>query len=169
MSAEHRGRSDPLGWRRRAVLTIAAIVTLAAAGTALLPVLTGSAGDVRHSYTADLPIENRGIYLLTDRGVMQLYRWDIVLESFPQDAPTLTEVDRIAVVARVIAPPDRYVLYDLDRGRTVGWLAADRHETYLELVPPRLAAGRYLVVAPADSSFGGTVRHYFAIDEEAVP
>lgn len=155
----------PGRWQRRAVA--GALLTLLAALLVLpaLPWVMGIVGPVQHVYVEEVPAGNAGTYLVTDDGVMQLYTWQVEMPSFPDDAPTVTagSVREVAVVAREFDPPADYRLVDLDRGRVVPWTGSERVDGQLRLTPPRLPAGRYQLVVPKDSSFGGVTTHYVRI------
>lgn len=162
-----------LVWRRR---RFAAVFIALFASIAVLPVLPwamGILGDVQHSYTATVPDENKGAYLVTDDGVMQLYSWDVEPTDFPPDAPVLeaSRVHGLVLVQRAFDDVDAHVLYHIDRGHRVPWAGSAASPRHLELEwEGDLAPGRYLLVVPSDSSFGGVHRHYFRIaDPEEAP
>ena len=142
-------------------------VTLAIVSLPILPWTMGIVGDVQHVYTAELPAENRGAYLLTDDGVMQLYTWYVQPEEMPDDAPTLEagRVHGIGVVQKAFSAPDDYQLYELDTGQRVplGRAAEDGLQMRIDL-GRTLAAGSYMLRVPLDSMFGGSSWHYFRIE-----
>ncbi len=142
-------------------------VTLAIVSLPILPWTMGIVGDVQHVYTAELPAENRGAYLLTDDGVMQLYTWYVQPEEMPADAPTLdaSRVHGIAVVQKAFSAPDEYQLYDLGSGARVplGRATEDGLQMRIEL-GTQLAPGSYMLRVPLDSMFGGSSWHYFSIE-----
>lgn len=158
-----------VAWKRRRFAAIFVGMFGAVAVLPALPWLMGIVGDVRHSYTPTVPAENKGAYLVTGDGAMELFAWDIDPGDFPRDAPTLDarKVDQIVVVQRAFDAVDRYVLYDLDAHRRVPWAntGVDGNELRLRWAGT-LDAGRYLLLAPTDSSFGGVRRHYFRIRQD---
>ncbi len=142
-------------------------VTLAIVSLPILPWTMGIVGDVQHVYTATLPAENRGAYLLTDDGVMQLYTWYVQPEGLPEDAPALDgdRVHGIGVVQKAFSALDEYQLYDLDSGKRVplGRATEDGMQMRIELART-LAPGSYMLRVPLDSMFGGSSWHYFRIE-----
>jgi hypothetical protein len=158
--------------RRRRLVTRAGVgmgVTALLGSVAILPALPwvmGIVTDARHVYAAEVPLENRGAYLVTDQGVMQLFTWYVEPDGFPGDAPTLAEgsVREIAVVQKAFDDQDRYQLIDLTDNRTVSWSTSSKDGMRLTLVPEAaLAAADYLLVIPLDGMFGGQAWHYFRI------
>jgi hypothetical protein len=131
-----------------------------------LPWIMGIVTDARHVYTAEVPADNRGAYLVTDRGVMQLFTWYVEPDEFPRDAPTLPvgSVREIAVVQKAFDDQDRYQLIDLTDNRSVAWSSSSRDGMRLTLrLEGSLAAAEYLLVVPQDGMFGGQSWHYFRI------
>lgn len=138
----------------------------------LLPLAAGTTGDVRYSYMSKVPRQNRGTYLVTDRGALQLFAWNLPLARFPDDAAVLAaaSVREVAVVQKALSEPSSYVLVDFDHRRPVPWGAVRSDQgrgaegSLLTLRPARpLDTGRYLLVVPNDSSFGGVTENYFAL------
>jgi hypothetical protein len=159
--------------RRRRLVTRAGVgvgVTALLGSIAILPALPwvmGIVTDAQHVYAAEVPRENRGAYLVTDRGVMQLYTWYVEPDGFPRDAPTLREgsVGEIAVVQKAFDVQDRYQLIDLTDDRSVTWASTSTDGMQLTLRPDgALAAAEYVLVVPLDGMFGGQSWHYFRID-----
>jgi len=130
-----------------------------------LPWVMGITGPVQHVYTASVPADNRGTYLVTGQGVMQLFAWQVEMPAYPDDAPTLPagSIEEVAVVAREFDEPAAYRLVAVDTGRPVPWAGSRRVDGQLRLVPPPLPGGRYEIVVPRDSSFGGVTTHYFRL------
>jgi hypothetical protein len=158
--------------RRRRLVTRGGVgigVTALLGSIAILPVLPwvmGIVADARHVYAAEIPQDNRGAYLVTDRGVMQLFTWYVEPDEFPRDAPTLPEgsVREIAVVQKVFDDQDRYQLIDLTDNRAVGFASSSKEGMRLTLRPDgALVTGEYLLVVPLDGMFGGQSWHYFRI------
>jgi hypothetical protein len=158
--------------RRRRLVTRAGVgigVTALLGSIAILPALPWAMGivtDARHVYAAEVPPDNRGAYLVTDRGVMQLFTWYVQPDAFPRDAPTLApgSVREIAVVQKVFDDQDRYQLIDLTTNRSVAFGSSSTAGMRLTLRPDgALAAGEYLLVVPLDGMFGGQSWHYFRV------
>jgi hypothetical protein len=158
--------------RRRRLVTHAGVgmgVTALLGSVAILPALPWAMGivsDAQHVYAAAIPADNRGAYLVTDRGVMQLFTWYVQPDGFPRDAPTLPlgSVREIAVVQKVFDDPDRYQLIDLTANRSVALASGSRDGMRLTFRPVgALAAAEYLLVVPLDGMFGGQSWHYFRI------
>jgi hypothetical protein len=158
--------------RRRRLVTRAGVgmgVTALLGSVAILPALPwvmGIVTDARHVYAAEVPRDNRGAYLVTDRGVMQLYTWYVEPDGFPGDAPTLPagSIREIAVVQKAFDDQDRYQLIDLTANRPVAWASSSTDGMRLTLRPvAALAADEYLLVIPLDGMFGGQSWHYFRV------
>lgn len=162
--------ADELSRRRRTV-NMALVGTLPAAifaALAVLPALPwalGITGDFSSPYLETVPARARGAYLVTARGVLQLYPWDVDPSRFPGDAPTLaaSQVRSLAVVQKQPGDGPRYRLVDLGEGKILAWHRIVRRGTMLSLEPPALHPGRYVLEVPAESMFGGTQRHYFRV------
>ena len=80
--------ADTLRQRRRriarlGVVTGATLLLGAVATLPLLPWPMGIVTDAQHVYIEEVPAENRGTYLVTEQGVMQLYTWRIEPSQFP--------------------------------------------------------------------------------------
>lgn len=144
----------------------AAALVLLMAVLPFLPFPMGIVTDAKHVYTDTVPAENRGAYLTTDDGAMQLYTWRVEPTEFPSDAPGV-QADRIhdvVVVLKVYDPPEDYRLYELDGGHEVRWVSTGEDDAgHLVLHPPVLSPGRYMLVVPTDSMYGGVTRHYFVV------
>lgn len=151
--------------RRIAIAGAAVGMILLMGSLPFLPFPMGIVADAKHVYIDAVPSENRGAYVTTDDGVMQLYTWRVPPTEFPSDAPTFRP-DRIRsldVVLKVYDPPENYRLYEFDTSHEVAWVEASESEDALTLVPPRLDEARYMLVVPTDSMYGGTTRHYFSV------
>jgi hypothetical protein len=152
--------------RRRA--TTAAVIALFASISSL-PFLALAMGltsqSVRSSWTATVPPENRGAYIVTSSGAMQLFDWYIEPDDFPGDAPTLdpTAVERIAVVQKQHVDPASYRLVHLTTNTVVGWASSSLDGMQLTLVPPPLAPGDYELIVPTDDMFGGSTSDFFRL------
>ena len=138
----------------------------------ILPWMMGIVTDVRHVYTDSVPPDNRGAYLVTDAGVMQLFTWHVQPEGFPGDAPTLEpgSLRAATVVQKQFAEPDDYQLLNLTTGQAVEWASSVADGMQLTMRPAgELPPGEYLFIVPSDGMFGGNSMHYFrlaAADEE---
>lgn len=144
----------------------AALLTAAMLILPLLPWTMGIVRETRPSLTATLPARNRGAYLLTASGAMQLYPWLVRPASLPSDAPLLpgSAVREIATVQRAVDRLEKYQLYALSTGTLVRWTRTVAEGSTLHLTPPRpLASGGYMLVVPSDGMFGGQSWHYFRI------
>ncbi|MDQ6886098.1 MAG: hypothetical protein M3068_02265 [Gemmatimonadota bacterium] len=119
----------------------------------------------RPSYSPTVPLENRGVYLVTPRGAMQLYSWVVPPEAMPSDSPFLSVLDVHAIVAvqRAFDEPTHYRLYALASGRIIPWRRAERAPHLLRLTPAEFAAGDYMLIVPSDGMYGGETRHYFRL------
>jgi hypothetical protein len=157
--------------RRRHRLNTATVglgVSLLLGSLVILPVLPWTMGivtDVKHVYTPSVPEENRGAYLVTPQGAMQLYAWYVEPAIFPGDAPTLDAdaIRSIVVVQKQFAAPEDYRLFNLTAGRPIAWQSARTQAMHLTLTPAPLPAGDYVLVVPTDSMFGGQTQHYFRL------
>jgi hypothetical protein len=131
----------------------------------LLPWSMGIVTDVKHVFITDVPQENRGAYLVTDQGIMQLYTWRVEPSTFPGDAPTLDReaVTSVAIVQKQFDAAQNYRLYNLTADRRVTWQSASSDELQLYLEVDTLEAGDYMLVVPTDSMFGGKTWHYFRL------
>jgi hypothetical protein len=112
-----------------------------------------------------VPAENRGAYLVTTHGAMQVYSWYIEPPDFPVDAPELGagEVKSFTVVAKQFDPPDKYQLYNLTTGQPVSWIASSQQGMHLSLDAGSLPPGQYMWITPTDSMFGGQTWQYFKL------
>ena len=133
----------------------------------ILPWTMGIVTNAKHTYIAQLPTENKGAYLMTDQGVMQLFTWYVEPEEFPVDAPVLAagSVQAVAVVQKQFDQPENYQLYSLTEQRLIAWKSFQTQGTQLILTPGPLAPGEYELVVPTDSMFGGTSEHFFALGQ----
>lgn len=153
---------------RRVGVGIGATVLLGS--IAILPILPwvmGIVTDARHVYTATVPPDNRGAYLVTDDGVMQLFTWHVQPEGFPADAPTLElgSVRAATIVQKQFAEPDSYRLLNLATGQPVEWASSAAEGMHLTLRPAgELPRGEYMLIVPSDGMFGGNTLHYFRLE-----
>ena len=162
---------EPLAQRRQAVLAKSGPLGGAALVVALLGMpavawVSGIEGEAQHVFTASLPTDNKGAYLIAEQGVMQLYTWYAEPPEFPGDAPTLQtgDVKRIAVVQKQFDEIGKYVLRNLTTGEQLQWLSWDREGTQLFLDPLLpLAPGDYKFVRSTDSPYGEDTIHYFRL------
>lgn len=133
----------------------------------LLPILPWTMNivtDAVHVYIEEVPEENKGVYLTTDDGVMQLYTWRIPPERFPEDAPTLDadNIQEIVVNYKHFSPADQYQLYEVNTRKHIDWTDAWQEGSHLTLIPSKpLQSGDYMLIVPTDSMFGGNTTHYF--------
>lgn len=151
--------------RKVAIGAASGALVLLMASLPFLPFPMGIVAEAQHVYIDEIPAENRGAYVTTDDGVMQLFTWRVEPTEFPTDAPAFDpeRIRSIAIVLKVFDPPENYMLYEYDTSHRVRWLRTDEVDGHLLLVPPRLSPGRYMLVVPTDSMYGGSTRHYFSI------
>lgn len=131
----------------------------------ILPWAMGIVTDVKHVYIDQLPADNRGAYLMTRQGVMQLFAWYIEPEEFPQDAPVLdaASIQSIAIVQKQFDPPENFQLYNLNTNQIIPWQSFQQNGMQLILSPGQLAPGDYELAVPTDSMFGGNTMHFFTL------
>lgn len=147
-------------------LGVGAGVTTLLGAMILLPILPWTMDIVthaRHVFIETVPEENKGAYLVTKQGVMQLYTWRVEPSRFPDDAPTLAvdDVLALAVVQKQFAQLQAYRLYRMEDMQPVAWQDSNTQAMQLTLVPETLQPGHYMLVVPTDSMFGGKTWHYF--------
>ena len=157
---QRRKRINSISVGLGAATLLGAVVSLP-----ILPWGMGIVTQVKHVYTAQVPAENRGAYLVTGQGVMQLYSWYVEPADFPEDAPVLPKdsIKSITIVLKQFDEPDAYQLYDLGTNERIQWKDAKQEGIHLNLVPDTLPVGEYVLVVPTDSMFGGQTLHYFKI------
>ena len=161
-----------LGWRKSAVarLCIGLGTVVLLGSVAILPILPWPMGivtDARHVFTAAVPAENRGAYLVTDQGAMQLFTWNVEPPDFPADAPTLDagSIQAAAVVQKAFAELDSYRLTNMTTGHSLPWASSEAAGMQLTLHPAaELPPGDYALIVPSDGMFGGRSYHYFRIE-----
>jgi hypothetical protein len=131
----------------------------------ILPWTMGIVKDVKHVYISQLPTENRGTYLLTSNGVMELFAWYVEPEDFPTDAPVLdaTSIHSIAVVEKQFDAPENYELVSLNTNEVIPWKSFQQNGMQMIFDPGQLSAGDYELVTPTDSMFGGDTVEYFTL------
>ena len=156
--------------RKHKASTIAIFAGLAAlmgavAALPVIPWLMGIVTNVKSSYTATLPTENRGSYLMTDQGVMELYPWYVEPDDFPTDAPVLaaSSVHTIGIIQKQFDVPENYQLISLSNGAQIPWRSFDQSNGELILNPGTLDPGQYELVVPEDSMFGGSTEQFFVL------
>jgi|GEM_PF-125587 len=162
---------ESLAHRRKRVTTWGVgfgVVTLLGL-VASLPVLPWTMGIVtsaKHVYIDQVPEENRGFYLLTDQGVMQIFTWNLEPGEFPNDAPSLEahSIRSMAVVQKLFDQPENYRLYNLTEDHQIPWQSTHSHGMQLYFQPQSLSPGEYMFVAPTDSMYGGKTWHYFRLE-----
>ena len=133
----------------------------------ILPWVMGIVTDARHVYTDTVPIDNRGAYLVTGKGVMQLFTWHVQPDRFPADAPTLEagSIEAATVVQKQFDEPDNYQLLNLTTGEQVEWASSATDRMQLTLRPAaELPPGDYKFIVPSDGMFGGNSLHYFRLE-----
>lgn len=133
----------------------------------VLPWVMDIVKDAQHIYTETIPEENRGTYLLTNEGVMQLYTWKVDPPTFPSDAPTLSvrDLEGIVIIQKQFDVPENYRLYNIDSHQPIDWQLTEQEDSmHLRLVPSEdIGAGEYMLIVPTDSMFGGHDTHYFRL------
>lgn len=131
----------------------------------ILPWGMGIVTQVKHVYTNQLPVDNRGAYLITDNGVMELFAWYVEPPDFPTDAPVLDAagVKGITIIQKQFDQPENYRLYNLDTGQPVSWRGNHTEGMHLSLDPGSLSTGNYELIVPSDSMFGGYTWHFFTL------
>ncbi|HZD78861.1 MAG TPA: hypothetical protein VE646_02315 [Actinomycetota bacterium] len=151
--------------RRRGLILGLTVLMGAVAALPAIPWLMGIVTNAKSSYTAEIPAENRGTYVVTPDGVTQLYSWSILLDQMPADAPVLerADVDMFAVVQKQFDRLSNYRLIHLADDAEIPLRLVSERGMQLLLRPERLAAGAYLFVVPSDSMFGGSTYQYFRI------
>lgn len=154
--------------KRIAVYGVSSAALILLGSVAILPVMPwtmGIVGNVKHVYTTSVPEENRGAYLVTDQGAMQLFSWYVEPSDFPDDAPTLdlSSMQSIAIVQKQLSEPEDYRLYNLDTNQAIPWERSYKKDIQLYLSPEKLSAGNYMLIVPTDSMFGGKTVHYFRL------
>lgn len=164
----------PARVRRRRLLTRLGVgigATVLLGSITILPILPwvmGIVTDARHVYTATVPPDNRGAYLVTKDGVMQLFAWHVQPEGFPADAPTLElgTVRAATIVQKQFGVPDSYRLLNLTTGESVEWASSGADGMHLTLRPAgELPPGDYMLIVPSDGMFGGNTLHYFRLEQ----
>jgi hypothetical protein len=150
---------------RTGVVMGATLLLGAVAALPLMPWPMGIVADAQHVYIDAVPAENKGAYLVSEDGVMQLYTWRVEPADFPGDAPTLDSgtIEAIAIVQKQYDPPADYFLFDLTTNQAIPWQQSGEQDGRLVLQPPSLSAGDYMLVVPTDSMFGGKTWHYFRL------
>jgi len=164
--AEARARRQRV-LRRLGIGAGAAVLLGSVAILPMLPWVMGIVTDARHVYTATVPTDNRGAYLVTDDGVMQLFAWHIQPEAFPSDAPTLDlgSIRVATVVQKQFSEVDSYQLLNLTTGQSVDWASSAVDGMQLTLRPAGdLPPGEYVFIVPSDGMFGGNSLHYFRLE-----
>jgi len=142
-------------------------VTVLLVSLPVLPWTMGIVGNVKYSYASSLPAENKGTYLVTDDGVMQLYSWYVQPDDVPPDIPVLQggRVHAVAFVQKQFSDLSAYQLYDTASGALLPWGSATRHGMQMVVqLPSALPPGRYMVSVPLDSMFGGRTWQFFSIE-----
>ncbi len=137
----------------------------ALAALPVLPWMMGIVTDVRYAYTATVPTDNEGAYLVTAQGAMELYPWSVEPEDFPPDAPSMPigAVREIVIVQKVFDDVPKYQLYNLDSEVLIPWADSATDGTTLTLHPKELPGGRYALVVPSSGMFGGETVDYFTV------
>jgi hypothetical protein len=131
----------------------------------VLPWLSGIRSGAKHTYLPEISDQVRGVYLLTEQGVMLLYTWNMPLDNVPDDAPTLdaTTLHTLTVVHKQFYPPESYLLYNLTANALIPWQATHQQDRQLVLDPGPLVPGDYLFIMPTMDMFGGESYHYFRL------
>ncbi len=131
-----------------------------------VPWVMGIVTDAKHVYISAVPTDNKGTYLITNKGVMELFTWNEEPEVFPSDGPTLQtgDISSIAVVQNQFDTYDKYQLYDMNTETQVTLQDghAHGHELTFNLGRP-LTPGQYMMIVPSDSMYGGEIWNFFKI------
>ncbi|MDQ2807682.1 MAG: hypothetical protein M3Z04_12365, partial [Chloroflexota bacterium] len=131
-----------------------------------VPWVMGIVTDAKHVYINAVPTDNKGTYLITNKGVMELFAWSEEPEVFPSDAPTLQpdDISSIAVVQNQFDTYDKYQLYEMntETQMTLQDGHAQGHELTFKL-GGTLTPGQYMMVVPSDSMYGGEIWNFFVI------
>ena len=149
--------------RNLGVIAGAVILLVALVVPAVLPWLTDGLAEIPDFYVTSVPEDVRGAYAITDRGVMQLFGWTMIMQSAPDEAPTFAvdELQGLAVVMPNVGTADAYPLISLATGERIAWQSAVQDGQRLMLDPGPLAAGDYLLEVSTGSLFGAATYHYF--------
>ncbi len=161
ISPTRRRRIDAIATVGAALFIFGALISLP-----IMPWAMGIVRDVKHVYISYLPTDNDGAYLMTERGVLELYEWYVEPDDFPSDAPTLqaASVHSIAIVMKQFAAPDQYILVNGTTGEQIRWGEVSQKGTQLFLTPDiPLGPGQYEMQVPTDGMFGGSTYHYFVL------
>ena len=131
----------------------------------IVPWIFGVVEDAQHVYQEDVPEENRGVYIITEAGVIQLFNWQLPLMALPDDAPVVDaeSFQALSIVMKQIEPANSYQLFEMETGDLVSWQNAWRDGRQLLLDPGSLSAGDFMMVIPTDDLFGEKTYHYFRI------
>ncbi len=136
---------------------------------AILPAIPWTMGivtDAKHVYIDAVPADNKGTYLITDNGVMELFAWYEEPQEFPSDAPALhtDDVSAITVVQNQFDTYDKYQLYNMSTQAQINLKDAkvQGHQLTFQL-GGALTPGEYMMVVPSDSMYGGEIWNYFQV------
>lgn len=151
--------------RRRLAMLLSVAAFVAAVVLTSLPLLTHTAGPASAPFTPSVPLQNKGVYLQTTSGVLQLFSWTDPRDSFPSDAPTLPQgsVRQVVVVQNAFDSPGSYLLYRYGSAGAVPWQVSQVTGHRLDLVPTQLPPGRYLFLSRTDDSFAENTYQYFVV------
>lgn len=169
-TAEHEPPEGQSPGRARKIQTISVwagflLVIAAILSVPLMPWIMGIVGSTPQGYLEALPLENRGAYLLTTRGFVELFEWHILFTELPEETPVFNSSDLqyVAVVQKQFSLPDAYQLINLENGAYISWQSSQEKDRQLILDPGPLPPGEYLFIRDTDDMFGGVTYHYFRV------
>lgn len=159
-----RGRHN----RLHRVLTLIGVTIIFGSLLAIpvLPFVMNILGPIKSSYTATVPKDADGAFLVTPHGQMELFPWSFPLNDFPGDAPALARsaIHGLMIQQNSLDFWQKYSLYNYDSQQGVPLRLARSTATRYYLLPVHpLRSGRYLLLMPAAGSFGDQVWCYFAV------
>ena len=166
MTASTGHKRDRVARRAKVAVILGAIFVLALlVAPTVIPWIFGIVVDAQHVYLDEVPEENRGAYLVTEQGAMQLYNWHLPLAELPADAPALNagDLQAVSIVMKQLEPSEAYDLFELETGALMNWQRSWREGRQLLLDPGSLPAGDYMLVIPTDDMFGEKTYHYFRL------
>jgi hypothetical protein len=117
-------------------------------------------------YIQEVPVENNGVYLVTNQGVMQIYSWSIEPDDYPSDTAVLkaSGLQHFVIVSKQFDDPVNYRLYSLTTGQIIPWQSFDHKNGELILNAGPLNTGQYELDTPTDNMFGGHTWQFFTLN-----